>query len=327
MKTNQLLLAVLMLFATPFISNAKVWRVNNNPGINADFTTPQAAHNAASAGDTLHIEPSPINYGNLVLSKPLTILSIGSFGADPGLQASAVTGTMQNLTVNAGAAGSVLSCNFSGPATITSCNSIRLERSYIAGALTCSNADSIVILNSYFGAQIYLQNSSNNILINNTFIVSFLDMQSTCSAVITNNILGLGGTSINNSAVNIYNSTFENNILKNGQNFNYTNSVVTNNITSGNTSSLPNSNSNQLGVNMVNVFVNPAGYNDVDYKLTAGSLASGVGVNGVDDGVFGGATPFKLGLQPAIPAIYRLSAPATTVGNTLNIVFSTISNN
>jgi hypothetical protein len=322
------LLTVLLFCVTPFIANAKIWRVNNNPGIQADFTTPQAAHNAAAAGDTLHIEPSPINYGNLVLSKPLTIISIGNYlSGNPGLEAAAVTGTMQNLTVSAGASGSVLSCNFSGPTTITSCNNIRFERSYLTGDVTCVSADSIVILDCSCAGQIVLQTNSNNILITNSFIGYILNMQATCSAIVTNNILGLGGTTDRNVSVNVYNSIFENNILENGQNYIYTNSTVTNNITSGTASSLPNANNNQIGVNMVNVFVNPTGSNDDDFMLVNGSLATGAGVNGVDDGIFGGATPYKPGLQAAIPAIYKLTAPTTAVGNTLNIIFSTRSNN
>ena len=327
MKKNQLL-ALLVLCTIPFLANAKVWRVNNNPGIQADFTTPQAAHNAAAPGDTLHIEPSPINYGNLVLTKPLTIISIGNYlSGNPGVQYSPVTGTMQNLTINAGASGSVLSCNLSGPTNITACDNIRFERSYLGGDITCVTADSIVIIDCSCGGQISLQTNSNNILITNNLIGFLINMQSTCGATITNNILGFGGTSFQNLPVTIFNSAFENNIIKNGQNYTYTNTTVTNNITSGSTSSLPATNNNQTGVNMVNVFVNPVGTNDDDYMLINGSLASGVGVNGVDEGVFGGATPYKPGLQPAIPAIYKLTAPSTTVGNTLNIVFSTKSNN
>ena len=327
MKKTQLL-TIFLFCATPFIANAKVWRVNNNPGIQADFTTPQAAQNAAAPGDTLHIEPSSINYGNLVLSKPLTIISIGNYlTGNPGLEAAPVTGTMQNLTVNAGASGSVLSCNFSGTTNISSVNKIRFERSYLTGDVTCVSADSIVILDCSCAGQIILQTNSNNILIANTFIGYILNMQNTCSATVTNNILGFGNTTYANSAVNVYNCTFENNIIKNGQNYTFTNSTVTNNITSGTAASLPNTNNNQIGVNMVNVFVNPTGSNDDDFILVNGSLASGVGVNGVDDGVFGGATPYKPAMQAAIPAIYKLTAPSTVVGNTLNIIFSTRSNN
>jgi hypothetical protein len=55
---------------TVFNSSAKIWRVNS-AGLPADFTTIQAAHDAANvlAGDTLHIEPSTVSYGALVSTK------------------------------------------------------------------------------------------------------------------------------------------------------------------------------------------------------------------------------------------------------------------
>ena len=56
MKKLNTLIAIFILITT--IVNAKIWRVNNNSGVIADYTTVQAAHNAASAGDTIHLEPS-----------------------------------------------------------------------------------------------------------------------------------------------------------------------------------------------------------------------------------------------------------------------------
>jgi hypothetical protein len=54
-------------------TSGKTWRVNNNPGISADFTTAQVAHDAASAGDTIHLEPSLTNYGGLNITKKLAV--------------------------------------------------------------------------------------------------------------------------------------------------------------------------------------------------------------------------------------------------------------
>ena len=63
------------------LSFAKIWRVNNNAGVIADFTTAQQANNSASVmnGDTIHLEPSPASYGDLNASKRLTWISIGAF--------------------------------------------------------------------------------------------------------------------------------------------------------------------------------------------------------------------------------------------------------
>ncbi len=90
---------------------------------------------------------------------------------------------------------------------------------------------------------------------------------------------------------------------------------------------IPAGNNNQLNVNMTNVFVNNAGLVDNDYLLKAGSPAIAAGFGGVDMGAFGGSTPFVLALQPAIPAITNLSAPASSGGNTIQVTFSAKSNN
>ena len=60
---NLLLLFVFTLCM--FCVHAKIWRVNNNTGVVADFTTFTAAVNSASvlSGDTIHIEPSATSYG------------------------------------------------------------------------------------------------------------------------------------------------------------------------------------------------------------------------------------------------------------------------
>ena len=65
------LLTVLSFVA--FQSQAKIWRVNNNTGVVADFATVQAAHNAAASGDTIHLEGSATSYGQLSCTKKLVI--------------------------------------------------------------------------------------------------------------------------------------------------------------------------------------------------------------------------------------------------------------
>lgn len=109
-KTISLLTIVLITFS----AQAKIWRVNNNPGVAADFTTAQAAHDAASNGDIIHLEPSNTHYGDITSSKQLTWLSLGHFLAEnPGLQYAPNTGMARTFTMNPGSGGSVLSvyCN------------------------------------------------------------------------------------------------------------------------------------------------------------------------------------------------------------------------
>ncbi len=57
-----ILTAIVILIA--MTASATVWRVNNRPNVDADFTTLAAAYSGASAGDTIYLEGSPFNYGD-----------------------------------------------------------------------------------------------------------------------------------------------------------------------------------------------------------------------------------------------------------------------
>ncbi|MEA5401470.1 hypothetical protein VB776_00995 [Arcicella sp. DC2W] len=73
-----------LIFALLFINFAvlsqTIRRVNNTSGLNdpAIYATAQAAHDAAKDGDIIQLEPSDNpNYGDLTVTKKLTILGIG----------------------------------------------------------------------------------------------------------------------------------------------------------------------------------------------------------------------------------------------------------
>src|SRR5690349_22845635 len=61
------------------IVNAKVWRVNNNPGTSADFIqlTTAVASSSVVAGDTLYVEGGSAAYTGINLSKRLVIIGAG----------------------------------------------------------------------------------------------------------------------------------------------------------------------------------------------------------------------------------------------------------
>jgi hypothetical protein len=294
MKRMFTLIAFTALFMTQL--QAKIWRVNNMPGVVADFTTAQAAHNAASAGDTIHLEPSITAYGNITNSKKLVWLSIGSFLAqNPGLQFATTAGKANQLQVNAGSEGSVFSILTDGFAI--SVSSVSVIRSHIEGGLSFSNV------------------ISNNIL-------GYLDMSTAATGhIITNNVMMYSG-----GVITIYNSVFQNNIIRNpGIGFVSSNSNCTYNMHAG--AGLPAGNNNLVNVTMSNVFENSTGTADKDFRLKAGSPAIAAGFGGTDMGAFGGTTPFKVGMQPAIPAITSLSTPSSSGNNIIQVTFSAKSNN
>jgi hypothetical protein len=323
MKNLTLIVLAFFAYQSPF---AKIWRVNNVPGVTADFTTVQAAHDAAGVqpGDTLHIEPSTTTYGNLTMTKRLVIISVGDFlWVNPGAQYSQVTGTINSITVNnVSASNSVFHCTVSGGISVSNANTLRFERCSFGSSLSINSSNNNVITGNYLYS-IGFNNSVNNIVSNN-IIKYFLDVNTTASATVVNNVL-FAETAIAGRPMS--NSTFQNNIINKNGSFSFNNSIVENNMASN--TSLPAGNGNQNSVNMTAVFVNPSGNDDASFVLqTAGANpAVGTGAAGVDCGAYGGNTPLKRGLQPAIPAIYKLSAPAAPVGNTMNVIFSTKSNN
>ena len=75
MKKTLLLSAVLFASTSPV--NAAVLTVDNNTGSSPDFTSITDAILAAMPGDTLSIALSTVNYGDIVIDKPLTLAGGG----------------------------------------------------------------------------------------------------------------------------------------------------------------------------------------------------------------------------------------------------------
>lgn len=323
-------------------SFAKIWRVNNVTGVAADFITAQAANDGAANGDTIHLEPSLNTYGDLTLTKRLYIISTGNFLLqNPGFQQSIVAGFLSNIRIyEGGANGSILSVRFSGVMDIRSqgvsdilllsCASTVSQNECLgaaAGVLYVENADNIIARNCWF-ASIDIAATSENIIINNNIIGNRISIRGGSSATITNNVIcavSTGGC----QDQGIVNSIVANNIFNKGLvnwGGGFINCLVQNNLSANNT--LPTGNGNQNNVDMTTVFRDAnGGYIDNIYQLKAGSPAIAAGTNGEDCGAFGGSIPYKLANTPPIPSIYKLTVPASSGGNSMNIIFSTRSNN
>jgi len=137
-------------------SFAKIWRVNNNLGVVANFSTAQAANDAAGvlAGDTIHLEPSATSYGILNCTKRLTWISTGAFlNIHPNEQFSPNAGMIDYLqATQLGSENSVFHI-----AVIYSINigvqGIRLDRTFAGGTITIDNygnpVTNTVIINCY----------------------------------------------------------------------------------------------------------------------------------------------------------------------------------
>ena len=315
-----------MLFFLSGTSFAKIWRVNNMSGVTADFTTAQAAHDGASAGDTIHLEPSVNSYGSVTATKPLVWISIGSFLIDnPGNQFSITTGKIESISFNTGSAGSVASLFLNGSANIITSN-ITLNRSHVMGTVYMYyNPSNIVITQNFINT--YCTIDATNVIFSNNIVGYGITMSGyNSSAIITNNVFNYTNRNeYYHGTGNIYNSVFQNNISIKGGTYAFFNSLPTYNMFPD--ANFPSGNNNILNANMSNVFVNHTGSVDKDFQLKTGSPAIASGYSGIDMGAFGGSTSYKLALQPAIPAITNMSTPSSTGGNTIQVTFSAKSNN
>ena len=296
------------------------------PGVTADFTTAQAAHDGASAGDTIHLEPSVNGYGDVSARKPLVWISIGSFLIDnPNNQFSTTTGKVSTFICYPGCAGTVVSLYVINSIYVFESNVI-INRCHILGSLIMSSSPSnIVVTQNFFGT--YCTIDATNVIFSNNIVSYGVTMSGySTSAIITNNVLNYSGRNENYSGpAYIYNAVFQNNISIKGGNYTFYNSLPTYNMFPD--ANFPSGNNNILNANMSNVFVNSAGSVDKDFQLKTGSPAIASGYGGIDMGAFGGSTSYKLALQPAIPAITNMSTPSSTGGNTIQVTFSAKSNN
>lgn len=327
---------------------AKIWRVNNNTGVNADYTTLQDAHNGATAGDTLYLESSPTNYGGLTATKKITVIGTGFFlDQNLNLQAFILTSKVGQMFLNAGSAGSVIEGLTFGPSALyVSVNDVVIRRNYfgsINGSFADWNNGSInlgyqaapnnVIISQNFACTISNGQASTGILILNNFIAmsgyageatvsGCLDLNLNTIAIVKNNIFRRG-------TVTAYNSNFSNNIMYAGA-MSGSGNLLSNNLANG--TQFGTADGNQANVSMSSVF-ELAGSFDAYWKLKASSPAIGAGYGSttqdpVNAGMFGGSTPYVLSGLPAIPSIYFFAnQPVGSNSDPIDVQIKVRSNN
>ncbi len=318
---------ITLFFLFTFAEGQKSWRVNNIPGIDADFTSLSDAVGAAAAGDTIYMESSPNNYGGATFDKKLFIFGTGYFLTDsinPKTQWNRndayVSGT---INLDEGSTGSVISGLHVNSLRISD-SAITIERCYISSIYLAyranSFADNSTFRQNYIISTINSSTSTGtakDILFHNNIIrggISFSSNLSNSTAYFINNDF----TYYN--SFTLTNSVFQNNIFFNPSFSTYLGSNAFYNNISSNTV-IPATNGNKSGENLDLIYVNFNGGNttpsagfSIDGKciLKPGSVASNAGdINGttVDIGAFGGPAPYILSGMPPIPSIYKLSVP------------------
>lgn len=350
MKKTLLLFALMTaVFTSAF---AKVWRINNTAGVAADFTSFNAAASSATvaAGDTLHLEPSIIQYGtgSFTLAKRLVVIGPGYFldpantglPGNPGLQAATESAELAFFRLGAGSDGS----KFMG---VT-----------IVGSIYFNGASNVTFEKVYFPAGVYFENGTNDATsFRKCFFNNGANISMSLTAVVTNfvcenniffnhayatlnNLSGSGNIFRNNTLsggnqFHMVNTYFANNICMLGNQVIFTNCTVKNNLFQIAQTLPASATNNQVNVNMANVVVGgTTGSLDSRCVLKAGSPAIGAGLTigavvNPDCGAFGATDPYKLSGIPNIPSIYALTVPVSIPAGsaTMNVTFSTRNNN
>lgn len=310
-------------------SSAKVWRVNNNTGVSADFAqlSTAVASSSVLAGDTIYLEGSPTNYTNTVLDKRLVVIGPGYLlsgtGANTGLQANPYDARFGVLIIDSLASGST----FFGMSTYIQIDSRADDLKFIRSSIYLepwinsanSTANNWVINKCMLGGS--LNFLLENLQITNSIVqYTTLTLPAARNTLLRNNVFAVG--------VATSNAYVANNIFLSGQSI--TNSVIKYNLSVQN--NLPAGFNNQVNIPSSAIFVG-TGSTDGAYQLRVGSPAIGAGetVNGItpDAGAFGTADPYRLSGIAPIPTIYSLTVPASipATATSMTITFSTRSNN
>lgn len=342
------LITLLFLFA--FGANAKIWRVNNNAGVDADFeniTDALASGSPVAAGDTIHLEPSATNYSNATLTKPVVIIGPGYFldpestsqPYNPGLQADPRRAYLAQMTINTGAEGAkIYGVSFNNLFLTSVTGDIHIERCFIQSGISFNQSG-----RSYEGFTISkcflstISHSSGISAISQITIENciFGDGTGIRLSLLSGNRNIIRNNVIHARYLEVPNSYFANNIYWytiGGTSSDFTNAVVKNNIFNTNPTLPPTATYNLVSVNMNSVFVQGEGSRDSRYQLLSTSPAIGHGVTIAgytpDAGAFGGPDPYRLSGIPPVPTIYSLTVPnSINPGDDLEVTFSTRSNN
>ncbi|MDO7845129.1 hypothetical protein Q5H92_02085 [Hymenobacter sp. M29] len=341
---------VLAVAASQLAQAQTIRRVNNTgvavSGVNV-YSSLQAAHDAASSGDIIYLEPSGISYGALTCIRPLTIIGNGYYlTQNTGLQLDTRESIADAITFAAGSAGSrITGCTLNTSMNIAASN-VTVERNrFASGYCYIGYNPSIgsvgvsgiifrqnIVENGYSvslypgstaGTAVSNVNITNNILTGG--ITSSGQYTRMSNILISNNVIGtLAGTS--QYGIDVDNAVIKNNIMTYtgaGNNFTPRNNAYSYNI-AGN-AEFGTANGNQQNVTPGNLFVGGTASTDGAFQLRTTSPAIGTGESGVDVGAFGGALPYRLSGIPNVPTIYQYNQSVS--GNSLNATISTRSNN
>jgi hypothetical protein len=309
---------------------AKVWRINNNASVAADFKelSVAIASSTVSAGDTIYLEGTAVTYANTTLNKRLVIIGSGyllsGVGANPGLQALPFSTKLVNIIIDSLGTGSTiigLSTTFYLNSNVDNITITRSEGYIGANQFFANSKITNLVINKCLSTIALSASVLENCKITNSIFTGSVDISKAINAFVRNNVFV---TSATLTSSYVANNIFINSLTATSCVMKY-NIATTPNL-------LPAGNNNQNGIPLASIIIN-VGSNDGKYQLIQGSPAIGAGepVNGVtpDAGAFATADPYRLSGIPPIPTIYSLTVPLSVPASatSMNITFSTRSNN
>lgn len=363
MKTKFFTLAIAALFFSS-ISSAKILRVGYTglPLAGVDYTTAQAqaAQDDASAGDTIQI------YGNsisMTIKKQLVIIGFGyNFDINTNLQAIGTDAPSQvSLILNTGSDGTIVSGvsgNFTISATANATDGISdITFQRCNGAFNLSNYISYGPISNIKIISCVAQNIFRNYSGENAKPITNFQIFNCILADVT-----LEGSATTASIVNCVSTSpsyglnlnlYDAGVLVKNCIFARSNSTVNINTVYENCffgeaqpAVLPGGSNNRWGQSWATLFNRLGGTDDAIgnyadasfdedyYILKAGSPAINGGFNAANAptncGIYGGepAYVYKISGVPAVPVIYKLTAPGSAAStNPYNITISVRSNN
>jgi hypothetical protein len=320
-----LLMLSLFLLATV---QAKTIIVSNIVNSGAQYSNLQTAINEATAGDTIMVAASPINYGIISINKKLCLLGQGY---KPEKEFPYPTQLIK-ADIVAGADGSeiqgfcFLSVNYVTVFSVGA-NNVIVKRnqfnwtSIANNNVDISNSNSVLLAENIFLGETKLTNS-HNVSFNNNILIKPISVSANSAFIsFTNNNILAAGNSINNA--NFSNNIFYYLDLNNPLQENPGSPAVSGSSCVFNNNvyfKLTYPNPLQIGVNgnsgTGNVFDDPKFVliNITDFpfscnfQLQPGSPAINAGSDGRDIGAYGGANPIQYPLngEPRLPQIKSL---------------------
>lgn len=311
---NMTFLTGLLCAGSMLAARATTWTVDSNTSRPADFRSLQAAHDNVQTGDVLHVLASSVSYGDLNMSKPLTLIGPG-YLLDQNLNftVAAPSARVGHITCDLNSNGSLITgLEITGSVVFVTSN-VTLKRNLIRGSVTHNwtvNASNLLILQNHVLGTIDFDSGENSAVeIRGNYVAG---------AILLRNDGDSGRIEHNVAPGGCHSSVLTQNNLFAGPLYGYDDAMIRNNWATENTamSGSPTFADNQAWTTEITFAGQFTGTGSLDarWQLKTGeppSQVAATGFEGVDPGMFSGPDPYVLSGLPAVPLVIGIQAPSS----------------